>query len=346
LKKFLAGVALAAAALLLGAAAPARAEDTTYELDAVAYQSGVGRVADTELDLYFPSSTAAPAAITTYVPAGYTLATGQAAGTQVGVVDGGAVLFSGAERPITGSQIVADDPAKHAGDACAPGTHTAVWIANVTIDTGGGPLTIPVPIYVDPTTGVETARGSYKLQVCLPSPYNATPSIRATEVDLDFPQVFTNPATRGIYIWKTYVVPYTVGTATANLAGMTEVRSDVAIPQTLSLKSKAAGPHKAIITGSLIAAGIPRAGINVRFVAGPTRDISKMKAVGKAVTKRNGKFSFTLKVTKTTYVWAYVNVYAGPCDGATDAPGGCALETLSPAFAPGFLKVVVPKKKK
>jgi hypothetical protein len=333
-----------------GAAAHAQGP-TTYELDAIAYQTGPGQVADTELDLYAPASLAAPAAIVVYAPTGYGLALGQPAGTQIGTIDGGSLTIGGVARDLSGT-IVTDDPAKHTSDPCSPGAHAGVWILNAT----AAGITAPIPMYVDPTSGPETALGAYRLLVCLPSPYvdpsagGAPLGARLTEADLDFPAIFTNPAGANVYIWRALVVPYTVGTATKNAAGTTEVRSDVPIPYRISLKaSKDKKGTTAIITGSVVAAGhAVGKGIPVQLMAGTTRDASKLKPLGRATTTKAGKFTFRFKPSKTLYVWAFTPILTSECDTTVPAaaPAGCALESLSPAFAPGVIKVAVVKKKK
>jgi hypothetical protein len=347
---FTAAFAALVAATGLAFAAPARAADS-YELDTVAFETAPGVVADTELDLYAPPSLAAPARIVVYAPAGYGAALGQPAGTQIGTIDGGALAIAGTARDLSGT-IVTDDPAKHTADACAPGTHAGVWILNVT----AAGITAPLPMYVDTTSGAETARGAYRFVICLQSPYvdasagGAPLGARLLEADLDFPQIFTNPAMANLYVWRAYVTPYAVGTSTPNAAGTVEVRSDVALPYRLTLKGARDKKNGtvAIITGTVSAVGLGVVGAPVRFLVGTSRDVAKMKLTGRATTVKGGKFTLRLKAKTTIYVTAFVPVLPFDCDPKllTDAPAGCAIETLSPVFAAGVIKIVVSKKKK
>src|SRR5919199_3368442 len=243
LKRMLWGL-FAAAAAALALAAPSMAQNEP-EFTVVPYDVALGQVADTELDLILPSSTAAPAKVTIYAAPGYTADLTQAPGTKVGDVFA-TVASGGASLDVRGD-VVADNPANYAADpraqACAPGTHAAVWVITITL----GGTSLRIPIYVDATTGAEAALGSYKLQVCFASPYvpesqgGAPLGARLTEADIDFPTtpgVWHNPSARGIYTWRALVTPYTQGTATPNAAGTYELRSLASLPTRIALKGK------------------------------------------------------------------------------------------------------------
>src|SRR5918911_1346685 len=65
-----------------------------------------------------------------------------------------------------------------------------------------------------------------------------------------------NATAADIFTWRAYVTPYTLGTATANAAGTTEVRSDVPVPYRVALKAtKDKKGTTAIIGGTVLAAG-------------------------------------------------------------------------------------------
>ena len=104
-----------------------------------------------------------PAKITIYVPAGYTLNTGSAAGSVIGRTTGEVFARDlNIPLPLEGD-VVVDNPASHLTDQCAPGTHAAVWILRLSV----AGQTIALPVYADPTAGTETALGSAKLVTCL-----------------------------------------------------------------------------------------------------------------------------------------------------------------------------------
>jgi hypothetical protein len=83
---------------------------------------------------------------TIYVPIGYGVNLSQTPGTKIGDVSARVILRDGgnAEPDVIG-QVVADNPANHPNDPCAPGLHQAVW--NLNVGVAGTPLT--VPLYVD-----------------------------------------------------------------------------------------------------------------------------------------------------------------------------------------------------
>ena len=92
----------------------------------------------------------------------------QAAGTKIGDVSARLILRGGgnAEVDVEG-EVIADNPAVHTNNQCAPGLHGAVWRLNITV--AGTPLT--VPIYVDAiTAGPEATFSSAKIQLCLAGP--------------------------------------------------------------------------------------------------------------------------------------------------------------------------------
>jgi len=119
-----------------------------------------------------PAGTAEAGKVALYVPAGYGLDPSAAPGTKEGDV----LMVTGSDLAL--GELQAVNPAAYVNtpqaQACAPGTHTGVWIMNFkdglfTSQTG------MVPIYIDATSGEETALGAYKLQACLPLAKIASP---------------------------------------------------------------------------------------------------------------------------------------------------------------------------
>jgi hypothetical protein len=340
----------------LGVAAPAFADDRP-ELTVIPFATGVGAVADTELDLTVPKELPATAKVVVYVPGGYAANLGAAPGTKVGDVTALAIAKAagGAQVTLEGT-VVAAAPASFTtnpqAQACAPGAHTAVWVMNLT----ASGRTIAVPIFVDATNGSEAALGVYKLQICLASPDvpeasgGAALGAQLIEADIDFPSVFTNPAAAGGFVWRAFVTPYVAGSATPNAAGTMEVRSLAGIPGGVLLKAKVNAKKKTVtISGTLILGGEAQSGLIVTIFSSSKANLAGLKRVASVKTKAKGAFSLTRKIAKTTYFWAVVSGYfTNECaTGPSVAPRGCVRETLAPAFANrAVARVTAPKKKK
>src|SRR5919201_1774433 len=104
---------------------PAAAEGATPTFEAATFNATAGATSDLDLDLAISADNAAPARIVIYVPQGYTLNIGVAAGTSVGTIDATAVV-GGTSLQIPEGKIVADNPSNFVANACAPGAHAAV----------------------------------------------------------------------------------------------------------------------------------------------------------------------------------------------------------------------------
>jgi hypothetical protein len=331
---------LFATALVALAAGASAFADTTFE--ARTFVTTPGALSDVGLDLVV-SDPPPVAKIVIYVPQGYGLNTATPAGTTVGTIDV-TVEAGGSTLTIPTGNIVADNPANYVSlpqaQACAPGAHAAVWVAQ--------PANFRIPIYVDPTSGAEAALGAFKLQTCLPSPADPkspAPGTRVTEAELDFTRtVLTNPSTPDFYLWRVLVTPYVAGTATPNAAGTYELRSGVFIPSTLTIKKKSYSKKtkRLVLTGKLTVLGKPVKGapVNVFSIASN----GNVKVVGRPKTNKAGAYSLKLKVTKTTVFSAIVFVGSNTCDASPPsvAPAGCVNESDSSIFA-NVLRVV-PKK--
>lgn len=323
-------------------AAPSFAQSEP-EFTVIPYDVGLGRVADTELDFVLPASTNAAARIVIYSAPGSTADVGQAPGTKVGDLSA-TVASGGATLPVTGT-VVADNPASYAADpraqACAPGTHAAVWVIAVTL----GTTSLRIPIYVDPTAGAEAALGSYKLQVCFASPYvpeasgGAPLGARLTDAGIDFPAVFRNPSARGVYRWRALVTPYTQGTATPNAAGTYELRSLTSLPTRIALNGRYdRKKRRAVITGTF------RPPAELGFPASVVVEVFRTtgkgtKRLGRTKTAK-GKLTYRVKQASGTSVYSgLVTGYAGTCTGPTSpAPAGCTRETVAPIFS-NFVRI-------
>lgn len=344
---FVVALVAAAALVLAAAAAPSRfarhhgLQAARQELVVVPYNPILGSAnADTGLDFIFPATQPAPAKVLVYVPFGYGLDLSIPAGTTIGT---GEAVSSAGTTPLRGN-IVVDSAARSVTDpaavACAGATqHAAVWILQLT-----GAASAPVTVFVDPTAGVETGNGLYKLQACLGSPDAA--ATRITELFVELTRGLTNPAAAGEFVWRAFVTPYGAGNV-VNDAGTVEVRSLAPLPEGVILRAKVNVKKKTVtISGVLILGGSPQSGLVVSIYSSAKANLTGLKRVATPKTKTNGVFSVTKKIAKTTYFWAILEgYYSDTCvSGPSTAPLGCVRETLAPAFG-NRATAKVPKKK-
>jgi hypothetical protein len=300
-------------------------------------------------------SDAAPSHISIYIPSGYSAALAQTAGAQIGIVhaDLQALAISPDAIIQADGAVIASDPSTPAlqasGLQCTgSATHAAIWLLHVTVSG----QTIDVPVYVDPTSGTETALGIAKLQLCLSSPYEAAGAARApfgvkivnAKITLDA-GVITTPAT-GAFLWRAAITPWTVEGATPNLPGTVEAQSIVALPPAAKLKAvvkkvKKTKKNTVTLTGSVTQGGTPVAGATVTLLAGG-------KKAATVKTNARGLFSKKLVLKKTTKFRA--RVLAPQRDSACQSPlptalvpGGC-MGATSAAFTVASPTVVARKK--
>ena len=296
--------------------------------------------ADTGLDLVFPASADAPAKVILYVPFGYGLDLAIPAGTTIGTAD---AASSAGSTPLHGN-VVVDSAARYATDpaavACAGGSpHAAVWVLQL-----AGAASAPVVVFLDPTAGTESGYGAFKLQTCLGSPDAGAP--RMSELFVELTRGLTNPAAAGEFVWRAFVTPFAAGNV-ANEAGSVELRSVAPLPEGVLLRAKVDAKKGTVtVSGILILGGSPQSGLIVSIYSSAKANLTGLKRVANVKTKKNGVFSLTRKIAKTTYFWAVVEgYYSDTClTGPSTAPLGCVRETLAPAFA-NRATATVPKKK-
>jgi len=287
---------------------------------------------------HIQSSTDDPTAKDTiYAPLGYGVNLSQAAGTKMGDVNARLILRNGgnAEVDVTGS-VVADNPANHPNDPCAPGLHGAVW--NLNINVAGTPLT--VPIYVDAvTTGPEAAFASAKIQLCLAGPIGTPAGAQLLYAFFDVNGVFTNPANTADRLWRGLFTPYVPGTPTPNPGGTTESQAVVPGRVGLTMKTKSLKHGRVIITGRLTVDGQAFPGGLVELYKGDKR-------IGKGKTNGKGNYTIRIKVKKKTRVLAQVlflgDLAACPAPALPGVPQGCKTASVS-FFA---VKIGTARKKK
>jgi hypothetical protein len=103
--------------------------------------------------------------------------------------------------------VVSVNPSAYKNNTCAPGLHSAVWIARLQplfLD-----VTFKMPIYVDYAEGAQKSYASYVLKTCMPSPYDPYPggAIFGGRF-LDF-QLYLGNFTRAVSNrWTTVVTPF------------------------------------------------------------------------------------------------------------------------------------------
>lgn len=326
-------VAAAVAALVMaGVASPAQTPAT--ELDVTAFNTSPGAVAETEADGYFPTSRPT-AVVTILVPAGYDAQLNAAPGAKVGTVTLWTKGKDGNSASEMIGEIVGDDPGKHAADACAPGTHAAVW--ELSLLHNNAPMLVPV--YVDPAASTFGDKTSYALKLCA-DPLNVA-GLVLDHFALDFQSAFVNPAARGGYVWRMLVTPYG-STGVADPPQTVENQAVVGLPQRLTLVARRnAKRHTVTLSGTLFRQGttLPADGIRVHVEAAYSSN-GAAKPFAIVTTDNNGHFSIVKPLRRTTYFDAYVNSYYSQSCDPTIGLAPCVVETLSPpSYAYATVKV-------
>lgn len=297
--------------------------------------SGAGTA--TTIHINVPQTTDPVAAISIYVPAGYTADLTAAPNTNIGSVDATANGHDvGLTLPLTGL-VTTDSPAAHTADVCSPGTHAAVW--NLNLSVAGS--SIVLPLYVDPTAGAAAGLGAYQMLICLPpwdipvgSPGRSFEGAQLLDAQFTVKGIFTAPTAPGIVAWHTLFTPYTPGTGKPNLIGTFEARALVG-SASLSLKmTKKKGAYTA--SGKLTEGGLPVAGSSVILLRGSSA--AKLAKAGSSTTGATGAWSKGGKLTGKKPVYFKATAAAAERDAtaqgcatplpATVAPGGCTSATL------------------
>ena len=306
------------------------------ELDLWSGNPRLGVKAATRVAISVPAAAAEVGKVTLYIPAGYNLGLTDAPGTKEGQV------FMGTAADFGFGDVKAADPAAYVNSpqaqACAPGPHTAVWTMHLEFMLADTAL---VPIYIDPTSGDETALGAYKLQMCLPLSHLASPGgshlgSKMRALGFEFTR-FVNPTAAAVYVWRAFASnPDASGNP--DLSTTYELRSDIPLPAKLTLSGKFDHRHhRALLNGRL------------------TTQVSTVSAIGVTLYRRgkdgfwtsvtstrtsaNGSFRFVSPMTKTSVysveVWAI-----GNCNGDSTAPNGCVNETRGSIDSPNVRLVV------
>ena len=289
-----------------------------------------------------PDSDAPLAKLTIYVPLGYTGSLAHGIGDKIGKVTATikATALGGAIVPVAGD-VVNDDPTKYTAppaNACVPGLHEAVWLLNLS----AAGQTLQVPVYADtiPAVSPESAFAAFKIQVCLPPPQTAQLGAQLLDATFSVTSTYVNPGTKGSFIWRGIVTPYTFGGVTPNAAGTVETQSIVTLPVSLTLAGKYDAKTRVVgVSGTLLEALNPIAGLPVRIFSGFSAkqvDVTG-KASARVKTDALGTYKIARKIPKgfkgTLFARALVSRAARstPCVGTLPTvPGGCVAANFAP----------------
>ena len=297
------------------------------------------------------------------VPAGYSENLTAAPGTKIGDVSATLILrgAGNAEVDVEG-QVVADNPASHTSNQCAPGLHTNVWVLTVTL--AGTP--VRVPIYIDDVTTVPGV--SSRIQLCLAGPIGTPSGAQLLSALFSVENVFRNPTTRATHLWSSLFTPYNPGTPFPNVAGTVEARAVAPLPVTVTMTAKRKGRVVTIrgrvnLPGNAIPARIglwqgPMTrrqctvnGQNVCVVVGGVR----LKQVTNLRVRSNGTFTARRRVSRRTRVVYYQARLSTPFANAEAfgycqtppprVPRGCVSATFAALEVAGpFRRVRFPRR--
>ena len=323
-------VAAVAAATLVAATAAAAANTATVGVTVAG--------TSTTIHVSVPQTTDPIAAITFFVPVGYTANLSAAPGATIGQVDAQANGHDvGLTLPLSGP-VTVTSPTTAAGDVCSPGTHGAIWVLNLSV--AGN--TLMLPVYVDPTSGASAALGAYTMLICLPpwdtpvgSPGRAFEGAQLLDAKFTVNNIFTAPSAGGISVWHTLFTPYVPGKGVPNPGATFEARSLVGAPAlSLRVAKKKKGAY--VAGGKLTEGGVPVSGATVTLLRGTAK--LRLIKVASANTGAAGAWTKAGKVAGKKAVYFKAISSAGERDAtstgcatplpATIAPGGCVSATL------------------
>jgi hypothetical protein len=261
---------------------------------------------------------------TIYAPLGYQVNLTQPVGTKIGDVSATLVLrgVGNAQVDVEGP-MVADNPALHPNDPCAPGLHQAVWRLNITVNQV--PLT--VYLYVDAVTaGPEATFASAKIQLCLAGPVGTPGGAQLLFALFDVNGVFTNPSNTQDRVWRATFTPYTPGTPNPNPGGTTEGQALVPGRVSLKLTGKSLKRGRIVISGRLLVDGTAFPGASVELYVG-NRKVKTLR------TNRTGRFTYSKRIKKKTRYRALVtfvgDLVSCPATPLPTVPQGCKTATVS-----------------
>jgi hypothetical protein len=276
-----------------------------------------------------------PAHVAIDVPAGFELYPDRPPASLVGeaLVFSNDSAYGGSGVTVLQGAVVGDtlDAATElAAQSCSAGVHLAAW--KIKLSLLGEPL--DVPIYVSAPVGDSRLR----LDICVPSLPGADGVARRilpiSSLRLSLPE-FDVPKTRDLYVWRARVTPLAPDRRTPLPQKAYELRAIVPRPHVLSLRGRYdRNAHIAVLQGRLTAAGKPRAGARIYFIALDRtirggQVIFSDRNAGSVRTTAQGTFTFRAKIRKTTGFLALVDPATSLCPGTFDPPGGCVSSTTA-----------------
>jgi hypothetical protein len=321
---------LAAVLAVLPAGASGAPVDTTLESQLVTvsapllvnYFGGTGG-RDTWIAV---GSEEAVAKVTLTAPAGYTPKLDHAPGTDLGSMN--ALLYSVGGSPVTGlgGRVVADNPARYVSDpaaqACAPGSHAAVWRVRLTDNT----QTFELPIFVD-RAGAAAGSGA-TLRWCPVWPSPSGVGFTARSLDFTVEGVFGKLEASGQNSWSALMSPPLPSLA-ADESRTFEARAHEPVPHEVKLRPRYdARKHMVDLAGTVTAAGRPEAGASLHFHVLREWD-EDVSVVGPVVTNAAGRFSFKARIAESEQYIASTVIKPRRCSAPSSAPKGCVLETVA-----------------
>lgn len=330
-------VLAAALALLLPAASSASAPTIPlFNFSENGHLLGEG--VDVDFDAFNLDSALSPERFTISIPRGFGVEFGQAPGATLGAASVVARVSAGGQSSEFDGQTVVMDPsafgASSVAQACAPGSHTAVWQLVVRSQSGQS-LSIPV--------AVDTGDGGYRMTMCFDD--EQTQSLEVSEVYFQLKSMFRNPSAPGQYLFDGVVTPF--GTdGEPNAPSAYELRAYSVLPQTLTATATYNRITKIFsVSGVSKLNGKPRADVSLQIYAGPTSD--SMKAIGSTTTRDNGTYTFSRKMTTAPkLMYGEIDHYYHAICPSPTQPGGCVSDTTEGrATFITRVRVVAPKKK-
>jgi hypothetical protein len=318
LKRFIVSATAAAFALAFAGSALA-----SFTPKLVVSQSGT----KTTIHVTIAKADDATLKLTIYAPSAAPSTLGQAPGTQIGTVSAqvnAKAISPDAILPLTGVVQVADGTAAPLAAAATQCTQTATHAATWVLVLSAAGQTLQVPAWIDPTTGSETAFGSAKLTVCLPSPDipqsagGAAFGAKLLDVNFTVDGIF-GTSSAPIAIWPAVFTPYVPGSATPNPAG-TVLALGIEAHPTFTFAAKAGTKGKVTFSGKVSAAGIAAPGASIVISEGS-------KKLASTKTGATGAYAASARLKKGTHT-VRAKVTAADTDVTAQ---GCA---AAPAGAP------------
>jgi hypothetical protein len=276
---------------------------------------------------------------TLYVPAGYR-APGDVGTVGENVGKAHVFLRSGDGSRVTlNGQLSVVNATEYPQTGCSTvtGKHHAVWVLKATQTNGNASVTFPIFVDTHRTDAKLPASVAYMLQYC-----TGGLGLDVAELDLDLVRMFVNPAARGMYMWRTVYEPAGEGTSAADSSHGTLAASAVPIGARVSLKTSRtrSRPGWVTVSGTVLAAKTPLAGVKVRVYIGRSHRLALRFPKVTTTTKADGTYRATLRLGGGTwYARAkasspYLDITpGGGCRSADHdhlSAMGCVDATLSP----------------